>query len=493
MEKETPKTIEEKYDDKMKKILDESSDNKVNSKDEKGKTKKLKTKKEKSKKVNSKKSLKDKFKEISDINTDEAIEISFKMDSKTRKKLTTIVLLIFLIIGSFFIKYSVGDISSGNNESKEELNSILHFEDILKYPDFDDIINNKSMFKDRLIYSEAIVKNQERESENCLKLEVSLSSTEEKTAYLYYIVESKDLVLKNEKITFIGRIESINSNKKYIEIDAIRIDTGNGLFSETDMQKIASIYSQKDDVVLENTTRTIKTEKYGSGYRNYCFDIVKESTSNFPNEFRIIDSNLQSDIIDSTSVQGEVYSRIDVNESLDMFIKMKKDFKAGTFTLEFYDLDYNKIFEKSWKNIHTSDKFAYDYVSNDGLFYINIENIIYIFNEKTGEEVKIDVSGRGYIDVDYKGNVYYISLDDDGYVACYTKTGEAVWKESLISITKLNDYEVKSVNDIVVVDNAKVIVSFDVSKVLEDRKESATREFAMFKAKFGTRITDTLD
>ena len=172
---------------------------------------------------------------------------------------------------------------------------------------------------------------------------------------------------------------------------------------------------------------------------------------------------------------------------------MKKDFKLGTFTIEFYDLNYNKTFEKSWKNVHTSDKFAYDYVSNEGKFYINIENVIYIFDEKTGEESKINVTGKGYIDVDYKGNVYFVSLDDDGYVFAFTGSGEEIWKEPLIGIKHYNDYEVVAVNDIKVVDNSKILVSFDASKILEDRKEAETKEFAFFKSKFGTRVEDTLD
>ena len=95
MEKETPKSIEEKYNEKMKKIFDE-----VDRKDKETKLNK-----------NDVKSIfKGKFKEISDVNTDEAFEISFKVNAKLRKKLMTFILLVVLILGSIWIKYSSGDI-----------------------------------------------------------------------------------------------------------------------------------------------------------------------------------------------------------------------------------------------------------------------------------------------------------------------------------------------------------------------------------------------
>ena len=481
MDKETPEVIEEKYTEKMNEIFNE--------------TDKVYDEKRKEKRLNSKKKsfFRDRFKEISEIHTDEAIEISFKIDSKLRKKLTTVILLVVLIVGSLWIKYTSGDVNEGNNETPEEVNSYIHMRNVLRYPSFDDMINNKDIFIGKTIYAEAVVLGQEKESDNCLKLDVSLSKTEEQKVYLYYFIEDKDLILKNETISFIGKVTTINSNKGYIEIDAIRIDTGNGLFTEEDYQKLAGLYTQNESTKIEDTTRTIKVEKYGSGYKNYCFDITKQNTSNFPNEFRIIDAKLQSDIIDSTSVQGNVYSRIDINDTGDLYIKMKKDFKNGTFTLEFYDLTYNKIFEKSWKNVHTSDKFAYDYVSSQGKFYINIENVIYIFDEKTGEEVKIDVPGKGYIDVDYKGNIYFISLEDDGIVSAYTNKGEELWKEQIITISDFEDYVVQGVNDIVVVDNSKVLVSFEASEVLEDRVNQPTTEFALLKTKFGTRVNDTIE
>lgn len=464
MDKDTPKTMAEKYDEKMK----------VN-------------------KENKNKSLKDKFKELADINTKEAVEISFKIDSNVRKKLTTFIILFLLIIGSIWIKYSSTKSVDANLETREELNDMLHMKNLFKYPNYDDVMNNKDMFKGALIYADAIVIDEQKESDDFIKIKVSMSESEEKIAYLYYIKEDKDIILRNEKISFIGKIKAINTNKNYIEIDALRIDTGSGLYTETDLQKIASLYAQNESVSIVNTTETINSMRYGSGYKNYSFDITKLHESNFPNEFRIIDFGLTTDIIDSTSNKNEVYSRIDINEDLDRFIKMKKDFKNNTFTLEFYDLNYKKVFDKTWKNVHTSDKFAYDYVSSDGKFYINIENVIYVFDESDGKETKFNVTGRGYIDVDFKGYIYYLSLDEDGYVACYTENGKEVWKESLVSGSDLSKFEVRGINEIAVVNNTDVLVEFEASKIHPDRKDPEEYEFAIFKTKSGIRVNDTLD
>lgn len=464
MDKDTPKTMAEKYDEKMR-----------NNKESKNK------------------SLKDKFKELSDINTKEAVEISFKIDSNVRRKLTTFIILFLLIIGSIWIKYSSTKSVDANLETREELNNMLHMKNLFKYPNYDDVMNNKDMFKGALIYADAIVIDEQKESDDFIKIKVSMDENEEKLAYLYYIKEDKDIILRNEKISFIGKIKAINANKNYIEIDALRIDTGSGLYTETDLQKIASLYAQNESVSIANTTETTNSMRYGSGYKNYSFDITKSHESNFPNEFRIIDFGLTTDIIDSTSNKNEVYSRIDINEDLDRFIKMKKDFKNNTFTLEFYDLNYKKVFDKTWKNVHTSDKFAYDYVSSDGKFYINIENVIYVFDESDGKETKFNVTGRGYIDVDFKGYIYYLSLDEDGYVACYTENGKEVWKESLVSGSDLSKFEVRGINEIAIVNNTDVLVEFEASKVYPDRKDPETYEFAVFKAKSGIRVNDTLD
>lgn len=464
MDKDTPKTIAEKYDEKMK-----------------------------ANKENKNKSLKDKFKELADINTKEAVEISFKIDSNVRKKLTTFIILFLLIIGSIWIKYSSTKSIDANLETREELNDMLHMKNLFKYPNYDDVMNNKDMFKGALIYADAIVIDEQKESDDFIKIKVSMSESEEKLAYLYYIKEDKDIILRNEKISFIGKIKAINTNKNYIEIDALRIDTGSGLYTETDLQKIASLYAQNESVSIVNTTETINSMRYGSGYKNYSFDITKSHESNFPNEFRIIDFGLTTDIIDSTSNKNEVYSRIDINEDLDRFIKMKKDFKNNTFTLEFYDLNYKKVFDKTWKNVHTSDKFAYDYVSSDGKFYINIENVIYVFDESDGKETKFNVTGRGYIDVDFKGYIYYLSLDEEGYVACYTENGKEVWKESLVSGSDLSKFEVRGINEIAIVNNTDVLVEFEASKIHPDRKDPEEYEFAIFKTKSGIRVNDTLD
>ena len=464
MDKDTPKTMAEKYDEKMK-----------------------------ANKENKNKSLKDKFKELADINTKEAVEISFKIDSNVRRKLTTFIILFLLIIGSIWIKYSSTKSVDANLETREELNNMLHMKNLFKYPNYDDVMNNKDMFKGALIYADAIVIDEQKESDDFIKIKVSMDENEEKLAYLYYIKEDKDIILRNEKISFIGKIKAINANKNYIEIDALRIDTGSGLYTETDLQKIASLYAQNESVSIVNTTETTNSMRYGSGYKNYSFDITKSHESNFPNEFRIIDFGLTTDIIDSTSNKNEVYSRIDINEDLDRFIKMKKDFKNNTFTLEFYDLNYKKVFDKTWKNVHTSDKFAYDYVSSDGKFYINIENVIYVFDESDGKETKFNVTGRGYIDVDFKGYIYYLSLDEDGYVACYTENGKEVWKESLVSGSDLSKFEVRGINEIAIVNNTDVLVEFEASKVYPDRKDPETYEFAVFKAKSGIRVNDTLD
>lgn len=464
MDKDTPKTMAEKYDEKMK-----------------------------ANKENKNKSLKDKFKELADINTKEAVEISFKIDSNVRKKLTTFIILFLLIIGSIWIKYSSTKSIDANLETREELNDMLHMKNLFKYPNYDDVMNNKDIFKGALIYADAIVIDEQKESDDFIKIKVSMSESEEKLAYLYYIKEDKDIILRNEKISFIGKIKAINTNKNYIEIDALRIDTGSGLYTETDLQKIASLYAQNESVSIVNTTETINSMRYGSGYKNYSFDITKSHESNFPNEFRIIDFGLTTDIIDSTSNKNEVYSRIDINEDLDRFIKMKKDFKNNTFTLEFYDLNYKKVFDKTWKNVHTSDKFAYDYVSSDGKFYINIENVIYVFDESDGKETKFNVTGRGYIDVDFKGYIYYLSLDEEGYVACYTENGKEVWKESLVSGSDLSKFEVRGINEIAIVNNTDVLVEFEASKIHPDRKDPEEYEFAIFKTKSGIRVNDTLD
>ena len=284
MDKDTPKTMAEKYDEKMK----------VN-------------------KENKNKSLKDKFKELADINTKEAVEISFKIDSNVRKKLTTFIILFLLIIGSIWIKYSSTKSVDANLETREELNDMLHMKNLFKYPNYDDVMNNKDMFKGALIYADVIVIDEQKESDDFIKIKVSMSESEEKIAYLYYIKEDKDIILRNEKISFIGKIKTINTNKNYIEIDALRIDTGSGLYTETDLQKIASLYAQNESVSIVNTTETINSMRYGSGYKNYSFDITKLHESNFPNEFRIIDFGLNTDIIDSTSNKNELYSRIDIN------------------------------------------------------------------------------------------------------------------------------------------------------------------------------------
>ena len=154
---------------------------------------------------------------------------------------------------------------------------------------------------------------------------------------------------------------------------------------------------------------------------------------------------------------------------------------------------FKKVFDKTWKNVHTSDKFAYDYVSSDGKFYINIENVIYVFDESDGKETKFNVTGRGYIDVDFKGYIYYLSLDEDGYVACYTENGKEVWKESLVSGSDLSKFEVRGINEIAVVNNTDVLVEFEASKIHPDRKDPEEYEFAIFKTKSGIRVNDTLD
>lgn len=295
------------------------------------------------------------------------------------------------------------------------------------------------------------------------------------------------------KYLLLVKLTGINKNKNYIDFEVLRLDTGNGLFSETDMKNLASIYTLDENVNVENTTESIKIENYGSGYKNYTFNINKNNDSKFPNKIRIIDAKLHSDIIDSTSVQNEVYTRIDVNESNDKYIKMKKDFKQGIFTIEMYNSNYEKIFDKSWKNMNTADKFAYDYVSRNGYFYINIENAIHIFNEETGDESKIDVTGRGYIDVDYRGNIYYLTLEDDGFVASYTSDGNLIWKESLVSQNDITKFEVREVNKIMISDYTNVIVEFKASKIYSDSKGPEEYEVVRFRAKSGIRIGDTLD
>ena len=93
----------------------------------------------------------------------------------------------------------------------------------------------------------------------------------------------------------------------------------------------------------------------------------------------------------------------------------------------------------------------------------------------------------------YKGNIYFVSTEDDGIVLSYTNKGEELWKEQIITISDFEDYVVQGVNYIVVVDNSKVLISFEASEVLEDRINKPTTEFAVLKAKFGTRVNDTIE
>ena len=131
---------------------------KVDKKEEKLKRKEeKKTLKEKRKNI-----LKNKIKELSDINTDEAIEFSFKIDSKARRQITTIVVLFFLILIAVFIKYSSGNTFLSSEESPIELNSYLHMNNVLLYPKFDDMLENKKIFKDTTIYAEEIIKEIEQ-------------------------------------------------------------------------------------------------------------------------------------------------------------------------------------------------------------------------------------------------------------------------------------------------------------------------------------------
>ena len=439
-----------------------------------------------------KKNIKSKIKEFSELKDDEQIVFTFKFDEKMRRKITTIIVLIVLIACSFFIKYPEKTIEIFGDLSKEELNSVLHMDNVLIYPDYDDILNNKSVFENENVYSEAIVLEKVRESDECYKLKVTFDPYEEKIGYLYYTENSKDIILLNEKITFIGKVTNVNKNKDYIDFEVLRLDTGNGFFSEKDMNSIAEIYTSDSNIKVENTTESIDIERDGSGYKNYCFDINKAADSKFPNKIRIIDAKLHSDIIDSTSTQKETYTRIDVNETGDKFIKMKKDFKRGIFSLEVYNKFYEKIFDKSWKNMSTENKFAYDYVSRNGNFYINIENVIYIFNEETGAETKIDVSGKGYIDVDYKGYIYYLSLEEGGYVTAFSPYGRQICKENLISKNDTDEFEVRDIVKIYVTDYSNLVAEFKASKVYEDSKGPEEYECVKLKAKSGIRIDDTL-
>ena len=460
---------------------------KVDKKEEKLKRKEeKKTLKEKRKNI-----LKNKIKELSDINTDEAIEFSFKIDSKARRQITTIVVLFFLILIAVFIKYSSGNTFLSSEESPIELNSYLHMNNVLLYPKFDDMLENKKIFKDTTIYAEAIIKEIEQETVDGIKLKVSLSKTEDKIAYLYYVEDDKDNILVDSEITFIGKINLINTNKNFIEIEAVRIDTGNGLFSEEDLKDIAALYAGTDDIKLQKE-ENMKEQSYGFRLKNFIFPISKISESNFPNELRIIDSLLSSDIVDRLSETNKIYTKIDLNETADKIIKMKKDFVNKTFTLEVYNKRFDKLFDKTWKNIHTNDIAAYDYISKDGNFYINIENAIYVFNEETGEELKIDVTGKGYITVDFKGNIYYLSIEDDGYVAQFDRTGSIRWKEPLVSHSDQESFEVREIREIIVKDNSEVIAEFEASEVFDEYKNKEEIEFVKFKAMTGIRVDDTI-
>ena len=458
----------------------ETLDEKINKKAEK------KALKEKKKAL-----LKNKIKELSDINTDEAIEISFKIDSKARRQITTIIVLFVLILVAVVIKYSSGNEFLSTEETPLELNSYLHMNDVLIYPDFDDMLENKKIFKDTTIYAEAIVKDINEETVDGIKLKVSFSKEEDKIAYLYYVEDKKDNILIGEKITFIGKINLINTNKDYIEIEAVRIDTGNGLFSDKDLTDIAKLYSGNDNLVLKEE-ENMKQDLYGYKLKNYIFPVSKINESNFPNELRIIDSLLSSDIVDRLSVTNKIYTKIDLNESADKVIKMKKDFTNKTFTLEIYNKSFEKIFDKTWKNIHTNDISAYDYVSKNGKFYINIENAIYVFNEETGEELKIDVTGKGHITVDFKGNIYYLSLEGHGYVAQFDRFGKRKWIESLISISDHDSFEVRGIREIIVRNNSEVIAEFEASEIFNDYKGKEEIEFVKFRANTGIRIDDTI-
>lgn len=153
-----------------------------------------------------KNNLKTKIKELSDMDNNEPIVISFKFDEKMRKRLTTIVVLVVLVTLAFIIKYPERTIEIFGDLTKEELNSTIHMDNVLIYPDYNDIINNKSVFKDTYIYSEAIVLEKTRESEECYKLKVTFDAVDEKIGYLYYTENSKDTILLNEKISFVGKI-----------------------------------------------------------------------------------------------------------------------------------------------------------------------------------------------------------------------------------------------------------------------------------------------
>ena len=197
MDKDTPKTMAEKYDEKMK----------VN-------------------KENKNKSLKDKFKELADINTKEAVEISFKIDSNVRKKLTTFIILFLLIIGSIWIKYSSTKSVDANLETREELNDMLHMKNLFKYPNYDDVMNTQReiIYKQRaqVLDGEDLHKDILKMMEDLITSTVDTYLADEderenwnivglKEYFLGWLIDEEDLTFTEDELKTVTREEIANA------------------------------------------------------------------------------------------------------------------------------------------------------------------------------------------------------------------------------------------------------------------------------------------
>ena len=374
----------------------------------------------------------------------------------------TILILLMLCIFVLYIQVSAESLTT-ENISAVQINDYVHMRDVIIVPRFNDIINHKKMFAGRVIYSEGIITNINEKQGELDVIELKAENDENKKYTLYYENLTGERLSVNNKVAFLGKLSNINSNTKEVSVDAFRIDNGNGLFTAGDLKEISSLYSDKTELNYLNDTKTIESNLYGSGYRNYSVVL----NSKFVNKLRLLDIDTTSDVIDGSSVINKTYYKIDYDSVNDNYIKLKQNYIDSTLTLEIYDKEYNILFNKTWKNIKATDRASYSYASIKDYFYINIDDSIYIINEKDFSESKIKVSGKGLIEADLNGNVYYLTTEGNGTIEKYDREGNRSFSTKLF---KDNSYEIGKIHNIIM-DSGDLLIEYEAIRVNEDSKD----------------------
>ena len=415
-----------------------------------------------------------------DEKNDDIIKFTINF-GKIKYIIYTILILLLLCIFVLYIQVSAETITS-ENISAVQINDYVHMRDVIIVPRFNDIINHKKMFEGKVIYSEGIITNINEKQGELDVIELKAENDENKVYTLYYENITGERLSVNNKVTFLGKLSNINSNTKEISVDAFRIDNGNGLFTTNDLKEITSLYSDKTELNILNDTKTIESNLYGSGYRNYSVVL----NSKFVNKLRLLDIDTTSDVIDGSSVINKTYYKIDYDSENDNFIKLKQNYIDSTLTLEIYDKEYNSLFNKTWKNIKASDRASYSYASIKNYFYINIDDSIYVINENDFSESKIKVSGKGLIEADHNGNIYYLTTEGNGTIEKYDQDGNRSFSTKLF---KDNSYEIGKIHNIIL-NSGNLLIEYEAIKVNEDSKDLPFNVESIIDSRSG-RISQT--